>query len=40
MIGHSVGEYACACLAGVMSLEDALSLVALRGELFERSRTG
>jgi acyl transferase domain-containing protein/acyl carrier protein len=40
MIGHSLGEYAAACLAGVMSLDDALSLVALRGKLFERTAEG
>jgi len=40
MIGHSLGEYAAACLAGVFSLEDALSLVYLRAKLFERLPKG
>lgn len=35
MIGHSVGEYAAACLSGVLSLEDSLTILAERGRLSE-----
>lgn len=40
MIGHSLGEYVAACLAGVFSLEDALATVVVRATLIESTPAG
>ena len=40
MIGHSVGEYVAGCLAGVFTLEDALTLIARRAALVQAQPGG
>ncbi|MFG6449091.1 SDR family NAD(P)-dependent oxidoreductase [Roseateles sp. BYS180W] len=40
MLGHSIGEYVAACVAGVFDLDAALAIVALRGKLLQATEPG
>ncbi|HGM7842568.1 TPA: amino acid adenylation domain-containing protein [Serratia marcescens] len=40
MIGHSLGEYVAACIAGVFTLDDAIRIIEARGRLMQSMLPG
>jgi acyl transferase domain-containing protein len=40
MVGHSIGEYVAACIAGVFTLQEGLEIAAFRGRLMNDLPTG